>query len=161
MAEPGYVRNFLLPQGLAVIATSNTVRKQEHLRKERAKQAITDRKESEGLALQIQEVTLEISVKVDPEGHMYGSVSANDIGELFKEKNFPIERKAIQVTKPIKETGKHEISIKLKEGAIVGCELNIVPEGVVETGAQEVTVPIPPEEEKPAEENKRERGQSE
>lgn len=151
-AKPGYIRNFLLPQGLAVVATENTLRKQERLRKERAEQAIIDRKESEELALQIEGATLEISVKVDPEGHMYGSVSASDIGDLFKEKNLPVERKAIQVTKPIKETGKHSISIKLKEGVMATCELNIVPEGVVQTGAEEVTAPIPSEgEEKPEE----------
>ena len=160
-AKPGYIRNFLLPQGLAMVATPNTLRKQERLQKERAEQAVIDRKESEELALQIQGVHLEISVKVDPEGHMYGSVSASDIIDLFKEKNLLVERKAIQVTKSIKVTGKHEISIKLKENVIVTCELHIVPEGVVQTGLEEVTAPIPSDEEKPIEENKKEGEQPE
>lgn len=165
-AKPGYIRNFLLPKGFAVIASANTLRKQEYLRKERAEQAIIDLRESQELALQIEAATLEVLVKVDPEGHMYGSVSANDIEALFKEKEIPVERKAIQLTKPIKETGKHKISVKLKEGVMVTCNLNIVPEGVVQTGADEVTAPIPAEvkaEEnvKPKAENKKQEEQSE
>ncbi|MBU6445953.1 MAG: 50S ribosomal protein L9, partial [Verrucomicrobia bacterium] len=115
-AKPGYVRNYLLPRGLAIIASPNTLRKQESLRAERAKQAVIDRKESEELAIQIEGISLETRVKVDPEGHMYGSVSAGDIAQLFQEKGLPVEKKSVLVNKPIKETGTHKISLKLKEG---------------------------------------------
>lgn len=145
-ARPGYVRNFLIPQGFAVIATPNMLRKQDRLRAERAKQAIIDRKESEELAAQVEGTTLEIRVKVDPEGHMYGSVSASDIAQLFQEKGLPIDRKAVLVTKPIKVTGSHKVPLKLKEGIIANCLLNIIPEGVVATGIEAVTAPLPVEE---------------
>ena len=144
-AKPGYVRNFLLPQGLAVIASPNTLRKQERLRAERAKQAVSDQKESEELALQVEGTILEIKVKVDPEGHMYGSVSAADIAHLFQEKGLSVEKKSILVSKPIKETGVHKISLKLKEGIMATCQLTILPEGVVTTGIEAVTAPIPVE----------------
>lgn len=146
-AKPGYVRNFLLPKGLAVVASANTIRKQEKLRAERAKQAIIDRKESEELALQIEGISLEIRVKVDPEGHMYGSVSALDIAHLFEEKGFRLEKRSILVTKPIKETGVHKISLKLKEGVMASCQLSIIPEGVIQIGIEEVVAPIAPKEE--------------
>src|SRR6185436_6043291 len=96
-AKPGYIRNFLLPQGFAVIASTNTLRKQERLRKEREKQAIVDRKESEELAAKLEGITVETKVKVDPEGHMYGSVSAADIAKLFQSQGFPLEKKNILV----------------------------------------------------------------
>src|SRR3990167_9075399 len=67
-ARPGYMRNFLFPQGLAVVATENTLRKQERLRKERAEQAVIDRKESEEMAILVEGAVLEIFVKVIPEG---------------------------------------------------------------------------------------------
>ncbi len=150
-AKPGYVRNFLLPQRLAVIASANTLRKQERLKAEREKQAVVDRKESEELAIQIEASTLETKVKVDPEGHMYGSVSAGDIAALFQEKGLPIEKKYIQLNKPIKETGAHKLSLKLKEGIIVNCMLNIIPEGgpIRAAGIEAVTAPIPVEEKEP------------
>jgi large subunit ribosomal protein L9 len=148
-AKPGYVRNFLLPKGFAVIASPNTLRKQEALRAERAKQAVIDRKESEELAAQVEGAILSIKVKVDPEGHMYGSVSASDIAQLFQEQGIPVDKKSVQVTKPIKVTGNHKISIKLKEGISATSQLSIVPEGMIATGIEAVTAPLPTEEKAP------------
>lgn len=145
-AKPGYVRNFLLPKGFAVIASPNTLRKQERLKAERAKQAIIDRKESEELAKQIEGIALQTRVKVDPEGHMYGSVSAADIAQLFQEQGLPVERKSVLVNKPIKETGNHKITIKLKEGIAIVCQLAIIPEGVSTAGIEAVVAPLPTEE---------------
>jgi len=154
-ARNGYVRNFLLPQRLAAVATPNILRKQEKLRKERAEQAVIHRKESEELAAQINNITLEIKVKVDPEGHMYGSVSAGDVAQLFVERGLPVEKKNVALNKPIKATGVHKLVIKLKEEVTAGCTLTIIPEGVVQTGAESVVKPIlvegqePPSEETP------------
>jgi len=144
-AKSGYVRNFLVPQKLAVIASPNTLRKQEALRAERAKQAVVDLKESEELAKQIESIILETRVKVDPEGHMYGSVSAGDIALLFQEQGLPVDRKFVLLTRPIKATGVHKISLKLKEGVAVVCSLNIIPENVITTGIESVVAPIPVE----------------
>ncbi len=145
-AKPGFVRNFLLPQRLAVVASTNTLRKQERLRAERAKQAVVDRQESEELVKQIETIILETRVKVDPEGHMYGSVSAADIALLFQQNGLPVDRKFLQLTRPIKETGVHKILLKLKEGVTATCQLTIIPEGVVATGIELVVAPIPVEE---------------
>lgn len=152
-ARPGYVRNFLLPQNLAVVASPNTLKKQERLKSERAKQAEVDTREAQILAKQIETAVLEIRVKVDPEGHMYGSVSALDIAKLFQDQGLAVERKYIQVTRPIKETGSHKISLKLKEGIPVVCTLSIIPEGVSMAGIESVVAPIPMEasQEKPLE----------
>ena len=150
-AKPGYVRNFLLPRGLAAVATTNVLRKQAALRKEREQQAIVDRKESDELAKRLEGVSLEITVKVDPEGRMYGSVTIADIVNLFAEKELTIEKKFIQLTRPIKETGKHQISLKLKEDVLSECTLSIIPEGVEMTGLEDVVAAI--EEEAPQEES--------
>ena len=135
-ARRGYTRNFLLPGGHAIVASANTLRKQELLRKERAAQAIIDRKESEELLRQIESITLDTHVKVDPEGRMYGSVTAADIAKLFQERGLPVDRKNVQLTRPIKETGSHKITLKLKEGIAATCQLSIIPEGIVAQGSK-------------------------
>jgi large subunit ribosomal protein L9 len=145
-AKPGYVRNFLLPRGLAIVATPHTLRKQEALKAEREKQAVIDRQESEQLAAQLEGLVLEIRVKVDPEGHMYGSVSVAEIAALFAEKGLSVEKKYILMTRPLKETGVHKIPLKLKEGISITCQLTVIPEGLITTGAASVTAPIPTEE---------------
>lgn len=144
-AKPGFIRNFLLPKGYAIIATQNTLRKQERLRAERAKQAVIDQKESEELARQIEGIVVETTVKVDPEGHMYGSVSAADIALLLQERGLPLDRKSVLLPRPIKQTGVHKISLKLKEGVSAFCDLHILAEGkpIVELGVESVVAPIP------------------
>lgn len=150
-AKPGYIRNFLLPRGLAVMASPNTLRKQESLKAEREKQAVVDRQEAESLAKQLEGMVLETRVKVDPEGHMYGSVTPNDIAKLFEEKGFAVERRYIQINKPIKESGMHKLPLKLKEGIVVNCQLSIIPEGMITAGIEAVTAPLPEATEAPAE----------
>ncbi|MEN9654963.1 MAG: hypothetical protein RL235_1075 [Chlamydiota bacterium] len=142
-AKAGYVRNFLMPRGFAMPASPNVLRKQEKLRAERAKQAVIDKRESEELSAKIETLTLETRVKVDPEGHMYGSVSAGDIALLFQEQGYSLEKRSIQLPRPIKETGVHKLTVRLKEGVTAVCSLHIIPEGVVMTGAESVTAPLP------------------
>lgn len=127
--RPGYARNFLLPQGLALVADQSALRMQTRLQEERRKKAIQDKKEADELAVHIEGKTLTTIVKVDHEGHMYGSVSAADIAHLFQEQeNIAIEKRAIVLKHALKETGVHNLSIKLKEGVAASFTLKIVPE---------------------------------
>ncbi|OGN65113.1 MAG: 50S ribosomal protein L9 [Chlamydiae bacterium RIFCSPHIGHO2_12_FULL_49_9] len=150
-ARPGYTRNFLLPKGFAVIANANMLRKQERLRAEREKQAVVDKQEAEALARQIESAVVETKVKVDPDGHMYGSVSAADIALLFQERGIPVERKNVLLSRPIKQIGAHKISFKLKEGVLASCDVTISAEGGIAPSAAAVVAPLPTEE-KPEEE---------
>ena len=137
--RPGYARNFLLPQQKAVIATAFTLKLQDKLKKERAKQAEVDKKEAEILAGKMEGMLLTITVKVDPDGHMYGSVSALDIAENLLEQGFSIEKRNVMLPQPIKTLGVHPLSLKLKEGVPVQISLEIVSEtplkGISEQGA--------------------------
>lgn len=127
--KPGYARNFLVPQHRAVVATKGTIRRQERLQAERQKRADEDRKTAEAEAAKLETVTLEIQTKLDPEGHMYGSVTALEIANHFKEKaGFEIEKRAIVLKQPIKKIGVHTIEVKLKEGVMGSFTLKIIPE---------------------------------
>jgi large subunit ribosomal protein L9 len=114
--KPGYSRNFLLPKKKAVIAGKFTLRMQTKLKEERAKRAEVDRKDAEELAHKIEGMVLSIEVKVDPDGHMYGSVSVLDIVHLFANEGIVIERRNVLLPHPIKTLGIHPIHLKLKEG---------------------------------------------
>lgn len=127
--RPGYSRNFLLPQGLAVIADKNTLRMQARLQEERKQKAISDRQEADKTANALEGVTLTTIVKTDHEGHMYGSVSAHDVVELLqKQTGIVLEKRAVNLKHAIKVLGSHTIDIKLKEGVTASIILNIEPE---------------------------------
>ena len=123
--KPGYARNFLLPQKKAVVADKFTLRMQARLQEERAKRAAVDRKDAEVLAERISAKVMEITVKVDPEGHMYGSVSALDIVHLFEEEGISLEKKSVLLAHPIKSLGRHQVSLRLKEGVPASFTLQV------------------------------------
>lgn len=137
--KPGYARNFLLPQGLAIIADKRALRMQTRLQEERKKRAVVDRKESEDLAAKLEGQNITTTVKVDHEGHMYGSVSAADIADLLgQQMSLTLEKRAIQLKHPIKETGVHTIQAKLKEDIQTTFTLTVEPEakGVLPGGVK-------------------------
>lgn len=124
-ARPGYVRNFLLPQGMAVVANKHTLLEQAKLKEERAKQAIVDRKESEELAARLSGFVLKTKVRVDPEGNLYGSVSAHEIASLMQKEGFDIERRSVSLAQSIKVVGTHAFTLKLKEGITVPMSIEV------------------------------------
>lgn len=127
-AKPGYFRNFLFPNQKAVRADKNTLRMQEKLKKEREEKAKQDREESLVLAKKIAEISLEIEVKTDPEGKMYGSVSASDIVQLLQEKGVTLDKRSVRIEKPLKSLGTHKVLLILKEEVEARVSLKIDPE---------------------------------
>lgn len=127
--RPGFARNFLLPQGYAIIPDKKAMRQQERLIEERNKKAIADKNESDAIAARIDGITLIKIVKVDHDGHMYGSVSAHEIIDLLQEHHkVELEKKSIQLKHAIKETGVHSIPVKLKEGVTATFTLKVMSE---------------------------------
>ena len=116
VVRPGFARNFLLPQKMAVVADKFTIRLQSRLQEERAQQAIQDKSDALVLAERIAPMELSMVVKVDPDGHMYGSVAATDIVKLLANEQVIIDRKNVVLPQPLREIGFHRIQLRLKEG---------------------------------------------
>lgn len=123
--KPGYFRNFLSPKRLAVVADVHTLKMRARLQEERAQQAVKDKSEADQFAARIQGQVFSIDVKVDPEGHMYGSVSSTDIVKLLEQNGYAVERKNVALAHAIKAVGEHQITLKLKEGVTATFTLNI------------------------------------
>jgi len=130
--KPGYARNYLIPHGKAVVADNNALRIQGRLAEERARKAAVDREIAETIAARAGGVTLAIEVKVDHEGHMYGSVAAADIVQLFADQGIEIERKSVVLRTPIKKLGAHDLTLKLNEGVTCNYRVKVTGEGWVE-----------------------------
>ncbi len=129
--KPGYARNYLLPQGFAIIADKKAIRMQARLQETRLQQAVVDKKESEQLKGQLEGVVVTSTVKVDKDGHMYGSVNASDIVELLQSQaQIVVEKRSVILKQAIKDTGVHTINIKLKEGITSSFTLKIIAEEV-------------------------------
>ena len=110
--KPGYGRNYLIPQGFAIIANnSNTKKIQENI-KQAAHKAEKLQNDAEAIASGIGEMTLEIKTKAGESGKIFGSITAIQVADALKEKGFDIDRKKISVD-AIKEVGDHKAVIDL------------------------------------------------
>ena len=131
--KPGYAFNFLLPKKLALVADANAVRRQARLQEERRLKAVEDKTAAEELAARLKDTTVTTEVKVDHDGHMYGSVSNLDIVHLVKmQAGIELDKRSVALKHPIKETGVHEITLRLKEGVEAIIHLKVLVEGAIE-----------------------------
>ena len=112
---PGYGRNYLIPQGKAIHATSKNLKALEHERMLIKRKADLAHKEAEGLAGKIRGLTLTLTRKVVEEDKLYGSVSVSDISQALQEAGVEIERKLIKLEEPIKTLGEFKVPIKVHD----------------------------------------------
>jgi large subunit ribosomal protein L9 len=124
----GYGRNFLIPRGKAIIATKGAMKEAEALtraRKAREAQTVDAAKSSKDV---LESRTLRIPVRVDDRGGLYGSVSANDVQRVLKERGHDIPRKRIDLRGTIKEIGSYEIPVQVHPQVVATVTIEVVDE---------------------------------
>ncbi len=125
---PGYGRNYLIPQGKAVLASTRNLKALEHERRLIQRKAELVRKDAEGLAEKISGLTLTLTRKVVDEDKLYGSVSVSDISQALEEAGVEIERKLIKLDEPIKRLGEFQVPVKVHADVIVELTVQVVKE---------------------------------
>jgi len=110
----GYARNYLLPRGKAYEVTSGALRKLDALKQKRAEREARELNEAEELARRIGKARFIFTLETGETGRAFGSVTAQDIMNRVKnELGTEIDRHKIVLERPIKDTGEHEVAIKL------------------------------------------------
>jgi large subunit ribosomal protein L9 len=123
---PGYARNFLLPNKIAVAATeaNRKIVEQErlaHVRKE-AKQ----KGEAEDLAKLVNGVSLTIIQKAGENDQLFGSVTSKDIVEALAAQHFEIDRRKIHLDEPIKQLGEYKIPVRLYKDVTAEISVSVI-----------------------------------
>lgn len=126
--RPGYARNFLLPRGVAALATSGAKRRVEQESRKFRAQDDRARSDAMELAERLQALELAVTVKADEEGKLYGSVSVPDLHTALVGAGVEIDRKKIVLDHPIKELGMHEVHVKLHPDVRGTVKVNVVRE---------------------------------
>ena len=125
--KQGYGRNYLIPQGYAILATPSARKVVAENLRQRAHKEAKLKAEAEEIAAQLAEVKLTIGAKTSSTGKIFGSVNSIMISESLKEKGFDIDRKKI-VLKDVKEIGTYTSLIKLHREVKVDVEFEVVSE---------------------------------
>ena len=133
--RPGFARNYLLPQGLATFATPHNLRIVEKHRERLHQLEQARRTDLLQLAAQIAQRSITIEANANPEGHLYGSVTADQIADVLKADNFPIETENVKIEGPLKELGLYTIKLYLGQDVDTEVKLWVVPTHVEEATA--------------------------
>lgn len=111
--RPGFARNYLMPQGIALPASEGNLRYFQQLRRKIEDEHERDRAAAEVIAESLQGVRLTILKRVDENEHLYGSVTATEIAEQLAAQGTEIDRRRIDLEGGIKSLGDHEVRIEL------------------------------------------------
>jgi large subunit ribosomal protein L9 len=112
----GYGRNYLLPRGLAVLATAGDIARVDHEKKVIAARTAKLAKEAQAEADRLSQVSVSIARAVGEGDKLFGSVTSRDIAEALHEKGVTIDAKKIVLDEPLKALGMTEVAVKLSRG---------------------------------------------
>ncbi len=116
VVKTGYGRNYLIPQGLAYMATDANINVYNRENVQKEKKLAQLKTEAEKTKSELEKISLTAVVKVDEEGKLYGSVSSHTISDLLKEKGYDFNHRKILVDEAIKELGVYEARVELVHG---------------------------------------------
>lgn len=124
----GYGRNYLIPQGKAVIATPSALKVLAENQRQRAHKLAKIKADAEALAASLEGVTFTIATKVSATGTIFGSVNTIQVAEALEKLGHNIDRKLIVIKDSIKEVGNYTATIKLHKEVSVELPFEVVAE---------------------------------
>lgn len=126
--KSGYGRNYLIPQGKAVIATPSALRILEENQRQRAHKLAQLKADAEAAAAALEGVALTIGAKTSSTGTIFGSVNAIQIAEALEKLGHNVDRKIIEVKETIKEVGNYTATIRFHKEVAVEVPFEVVAE---------------------------------
>jgi large subunit ribosomal protein L9 len=140
--KPGYARNFLIPQDFAAPATLATKRQVEELKKKRAAREAAELNAAQELAGKLGKLKLVFVLETGKgQEKVFGAVTNQDIANKLKEAGFEVDRRKIELAKPIKEMGEHEVLVKLGSDVVAKLKITVNPPAEPEVVAPAVEDP--------------------
>ncbi len=127
--KDGYGRNYLIPQGLAIVATESAQKVLKETMKQRAHKEAKFKEEAEKLAKTIENATITVGAKAGENGKIFGSVNTIQLAENLKKLGIEVDRKYITIKdEPIKSLGKYQAEVRLHKEVIQTIEFEVVEE---------------------------------
>ena len=128
--KDGYARNFLFPKNLAREATAGNLKAVEQERKKWALLAQQEKDAAAKAASSVQGVKVVVHKRVGENGHLFGSVTANEIADALEAKGIQVDKRRIELAHPIKSAGVHEVDVRLHREVSAHIQVEVLPLGV-------------------------------
>lgn len=137
--KDGYGRNFLVPQGKALMATPENVKAFRHQKSVVQAKVRKLKHAAEEVAKQITDETCEFTKKVGDQGKLFGSVTSQEIADFLNKKGYDLDRRKIQMADPIKTLGEHTVQYKIHPEVTVDIKIKVLKEEMEETSTETPT----------------------
>ena len=128
--KDGYARNYLLPKNLAREASTGNLKQIEHERRKWSLLAQQEKDAAQKAADKVKGVKITIEKRVGEHGHLFGSVTANEIADALLEKGIEVDKRRIELEQPIKNLGVHDVDVRLHRDVIAQIKVEVVALGV-------------------------------
>jgi large subunit ribosomal protein L9 len=125
----GYARNYLLPQGIAKIATDEAIKALAKEKTVRAEQRITEHKRLEDVAKKVEGAEAVLAAKANEQGILFGSITAGNIAANLRAQGFEVADDVVELPHHIKQVGTHSVTLRFAEDLTAKITVTIVPEG--------------------------------
>lgn len=123
----GYARNYLIPQGFAVAWSRGGEKQVEQIRAARTARALATLEEAQALKAKLESGKVKLSVKVGRDGRLFGSVKTDHIATAVAAAGLgDIDKRKIEIVSPIKFTGDHEATVRLRDEVVATITLQVV-----------------------------------
>lgn len=125
--KDGYGRNFLLPQGFAMVYNRGTAKEIEGIQRARNAKTIRDNEHALQVREQLEGMQVQVPVHASETGKLFGAVTNNDIALAVKKAGGPaLDKRSITQAKPIKTVGRHGVQVKLTDAVRVHVDVDVV-----------------------------------
>jgi large subunit ribosomal protein L9 len=129
----GYGRNFLIPNGLAVVANPSNVKRYEEETRQQALKLESARKDAEALAKRISDLEIVLQAPVGEEDRIFGTITTQQIAEALAKRGVEVDRRKITLDQDIRTTGEYTASVKLHPEHTGSLTVQVVPESLTES----------------------------
>ncbi|MBQ7456312.1 MAG: 50S ribosomal protein L9 [Desulfovibrio sp.] len=143
VVKPGYGRNYLLPQGLAMIASPANLKTFELERKKLQARMDAQRAEAQSMQQRLEALEVVIPMHVGDNDKLYGSVTTSIIGDALAQLGAEVDRRRILLDAPIRTLGDHQVRIRLHANVIAMLTVTVVSDHVKEEEVEEVPTETP------------------
>jgi large subunit ribosomal protein L9 len=123
----GYARNFLIPQGFAVQWSKGGEKQIEQIKSARTARELATLEEAQALKVKLESAPVKLTVKAGREGRLFGSVKTDDIADAVEKAGIgSIDKRTIELSAPIKGTGRHEATVRLRTDVVAAITLEVI-----------------------------------
>jgi len=123
---PGFARNFLIPKGLAVLATSRNKRQLEHDKRVIEQHTAKMVRNAEDVKAKLEQLSLTIAKQAGEEGKLFGSVTTREIADALKDEGLEVDKKKIRLDEAIKSLGVYTVEVRLTSDILAQLKLWVV-----------------------------------